>query len=138
MERHIINPNCVALRDGSASFTFIRLKPGLLRVDVRGVDAGQFGTATLDELRMEVMRYQPLELYIHTDDSVSVTVPVAEEWTRFFAQHRTSLKRVWVYAGSKLMNLTVAIAQHRSQTGNLIQIFSDSELFEDALQRALA
>ena len=32
--------------------------------------------------------------------------------------------------GSKSVELTIAIAQHLSQTGKLIQIYSDEELFE--------
>jgi hypothetical protein len=36
---------------------------------------------------------------------------------------------------SKVLQLTVAIAQHLSRTGNLIQIYSDAEIFSSKLNR---
>ncbi len=41
--------------------------------------------------------------------------PGALKWTRFFSTSRAQLKRVSVLTGSKLINLTVAIAQHLSR-----------------------
>ena len=65
----------------------------------------------------------------------SPAVSVSDEWTRFFALNREHLKRVSVLVGSKVVYLTVAIAQHLSRTGNLIQIYSDPEIFEARLPK---
>jgi len=73
---------------------------------------------------------------IDAEQAELVTVEVSQEWTRFFAMSRGQLTRVSVLTGSKLINLTVAIAQHLSQTGNLIQIYTDRSLFEAALTKA--
>ena len=49
--------------------------------------------------------------------------------THFFALNRDHLRRVSVLVGSQVVHLTVAIAQHLSRTGDLIQIYSDPETF---------
>lgn len=126
----------VVLTAGGGEFTFQRLRRGALLVTMSGQDNGQFGTATLDEIRMEIMRYGALELLVDAAQAVLVSTEVSQEWTRFFSVSRDQLTRVSVLTGSKLMNLTVAIAQHLSQTGNLIQIYSDRALFDDAVARA--
>ncbi|HVL35106.1 MAG TPA: hypothetical protein VM489_05475, partial [Burkholderiales bacterium] len=49
------------------------------------------------------------------------------------AHRRADFTRVHVLAGSRVVELTVAIAQHLSRTGNLIQIYSDPAIFESRL-----
>ena len=41
----------------------------------------------------------------------------------FFKLNRKDLKRVSVLVSSKTVELTIAIAKHLSETGNLIQIY---------------
>jgi hypothetical protein len=118
---------------GDASFVFKRLRPGVLLVTIGGNDTGQFGTHTLDEIRQEMQRHPPLELFVDARDAVGVALSVSEEWTRFFSLNRSQLSRVSVLVSSKLVSLTVAIAQHLSRTGNLIQIYSDPETFDARL-----
>ncbi|MES2900170.1 MAG: hypothetical protein V4723_10600 [Pseudomonadota bacterium] len=121
---------------GAGEFLFKRLRPGALLVTISGQDTGQFGPAVLDEIRMEAMRCGALELLIDAEQAVLVSMEVSRDWTHFFSHNRERLKRVSVLTGSKLINLTVAIAQHLSQTGNLIQIYSDRSVFDEAVARA--
>jgi hypothetical protein len=65
-------------------------------------------------------------------------VSVSQEWTRFFALNQKDFRRVSVLVGSKAVELTIAIAQHLSQTGKLIQIYSDPELYEARKAAAVA
>lgn len=125
----------VNLTAGSCTFAYRRLRPGALLVSITGHDTGQFGTSTLDEIRLELLRHRPLELFIDAREALGPAVSVSSEWTRFFALNRDQLRRVSVLVGSKVVELTIAIAQHLSRTGNLIQIYSDAETFE-ALVRA--
>jgi hypothetical protein len=118
------------LEAGDSSFVYRRLRPGALLVTIVGNDTGQFGTATLDEIRQEMQRHPSLELFVDARDAVGVAMSVSEEWTSFFAMNRPKLKRVSVLVSSKVVSLTVAIAQHLSRTGNLIQIYSDPETFD--------
>lgn len=126
----------VIVRDGRCSFTF-RRRPGVMEIVIEGVDNGQLGSAPLDEVAMALVRERPLELFIDTTRASMPAVSVSREWTRFFALNRESLKRVSVLVGSKSVELTVAIAQHLSQTGKLIQIYSDEEIYEARKAQAL-
>ena len=126
----------VHLMADAAEFIFRRLCPGALLVTIHGNDEGQFGTSCLDEIRLEILRHGPLALLIDATRASNVSVAVSKEWTRFFAEARSDLSTVSVLTGSKLINLTVAIAQHLSHTGNLIQIYTDRDLFERAVSQA--
>ena len=120
------------------SFTYARVRPGVLLVTIAGNDKGEFGTRTLDEIRLELLRHRPLELLVDASEVVGVAVSVSSEWTQFFALNRADLKRVSVLVGSKAVELTVAIAQHLSQTGRLVQIYSDPALFGAYLEKLRA
>jgi hypothetical protein len=134
--RVLLADGSVEMAQGGGRFCFRRLRPGALLLSIEGQDTGQFGSAVLDEVRMEIMRGGPLELLIDASAAVLVTTEVSQEWTRFFSLSRQQLTRVSVLTGSRLINLSVAIAQHLSQTGNLIQIYSDRALFDAAVARA--
>lgn len=130
LARELEPDGTVVLKAGRGIFRYRRLRPGALEVRIEGVDRGQFGSATLDEIAMALVRERPLELFIDASAASMPTVQVSREWTRFFALNRNDLTRVSVLVSSKSVELTVAIAQHLSQTGKLIQIYSDAELFE--------
>jgi hypothetical protein len=130
VSKQILADGRIALSSAGGQFLFQRLRPGALLVTIIGQDSGQFGSSALDEIRMEIMRQGTLELLVDASAAVLVSTEVSQEWTRFFSLSRQQLRRVSVLTGSKLMNLTVAIAQHLSQTGNLIQIYSDRALFD--------
>lgn len=119
--RRLSTPEC--------EFLFHRLSEGALLVTVTGHDRGQLGTSPLDELRMELLRYKPLELFFDAR-AATAAVRVSNEWTRFFSLHKADLKRVSILVTTKTMNLTMSIAQHLSGTGNLIQIYTDPVLFD--------
>lgn len=134
--REAMNDGQVRLSAGGCTFVFRRLRPGALLITITGHDKGQFATSTLDEIRMELLRYRPLELFVDARGAVGAAVSVSDEWTRFFSLNREQLTRVSVLVGSKVLSLTVAIAQHLSRTGNLIQIYSDPDLFDAAVAAA--
>jgi hypothetical protein len=129
IQRQELPDGQVQLADSACTFAFRRLRRGALLVTITGHDRGQFGTRSLDEIRLELLRHRPLELFIDASGALGATARVSQEWTQFFALNREQLKRVSVLVGSKAVHLTVAIAQHLSRTGNLIQIYSDPEIF---------
>ncbi len=102
-------------------------------VTIAGLDAGQFGTTTLDEITAAPSREKSLEPFVDAREALGAAVSVSDEWTRFFASHREALRHVRVLVGSKVVYLTVAMAQHLSRTGSLIQIYSDPEIFASRL-----
>jgi hypothetical protein len=47
------------IRDERCSFTFECLRAGVLEIRIVGTDSGQFGTATLDEIAVNLLRERP-------------------------------------------------------------------------------
>jgi hypothetical protein len=131
--RETLAGGAVRLSAGDCTFVYRRPRPGALLVTITGLDAGQFGTSTLDEITTALAREGRLELFVDAREAVGAAVSVSDDWTRFFASHRSKLDRVHVLVGSKVVELTVAMAQHLSRTGNLIQIYSDPEIFESRI-----
>lgn len=136
--RQVIDDGAWRLSSDGASFHYRRLLPGVLLVTIDGNDQGQFGLTTLDEIRLEILHQGQLELLVDATAASNVSVAVSRQWTDFFSRSRSQLKRVSVLTGSGYINLTVGIAQHLSHTGDLIQIYTDRELFDTALARASA
>lgn len=130
MNRETLPDGQLELSAGDCTFRFRRLRSGVLLVTITGDDRGEFGTATLDEIRMEILRNKPLELFVDARAAIGAALSVSNDWTAFFSTNRENLERVSVLVGSKVVSLTVAIAQHLSRTGNLIQIYSDPAMFD--------
>jgi hypothetical protein len=63
LQRTTLADGRVRMAAGKAEFVFQRLRPGVMLVTVSGIDKGQFGTATLDEIRLEMLRQRPVELF---------------------------------------------------------------------------
>jgi len=131
--RELLPGGVVRLSSDQATFEFARPRLGRLLVTISGIDKGQFGPSTLNEITAALDREGSLELFIDARKAVGAAVSVSDEWTRFFSVQRTRLRRVHVLAGSKAVKLTVAIAQHLSRTGDLIQIYSDPQIFDERL-----
>ena len=128
----------VRLMAATCAFDYERLRPGALLVTISGHDTGQFGSTTLDEIRLELLRHRPLELFVDAREALGPAVTVSDDWTHFFSLNRNDLRRVSVLVGSKVVHLTIAIAQHLSRTGELIQIYSDRATFAARVAAARA
>src|SRR4051812_38680788 len=82
----------VLLTAAGCVFSYERLRLGTLLVTIRGSDAGQFGTSTLDEIRMELLRQRPLELFVDAREALGPATRVSDEWTHFFSLNREHLR----------------------------------------------
>jgi len=130
------NEHETCIGDEKCRFTFRRPRAGVLEIAIEGIDKGQLGTAPLDEIARAMMRERPLELFVDATRASMPAVSVSREWTRFFSLNQKDLKRVSVLVGDQSVKLTIAIAQHLSQTGKLIQIYTDAELYEARKKKA--
>jgi hypothetical protein len=126
----------VRIWNEKASFTYHRPRPGVVLVIISGSDNGQFGFVTLDEMREDLSRYAPCELFVDTVEARGVQMPVQELWTEWFSNHRPALKSVNVLVGGKFMHITVEVAKLFSRTGELIRVYLDAAAFDEALERA--
>lgn len=126
----------IRLSSEDCAFTYHRLRPGVLLIEIAGNDAGQFGAATQDEAAKEFARYdRPLTLFIDAADAWGPATQVMEHWTAWFQANRHRLERVCmlVLAEAKVLQLTIAIAKHLSGTGELIRVVSERSQFELAI-----
>jgi len=135
VHRESLESGATRLSAGNCSFTFTRPKPKALLITIAGLDSGQFGLTTIDEIASALTREGELELFVDAREATGAAVSVSDEWTRFFVAQRDRLRRVHVLVGSKTVYLTIAIAQHLSRTGELIQIYSDAQIFESRLRK---
>ena len=135
--RDVLSDGSVRLRSGACSFDYERLQPGIVLMNIRGNDVGQFGPATVDEVSAEFARAtQPLQLFVDTRGAIGPARQVMETWTEWFAANRARLERVVILVSpeSQLLHLTVSIARHLSRTGGLIRICGDVEEFQNAIR----
>jgi hypothetical protein len=120
----------------SSRLEFARPTPRVLVMCFVGYDKGQFGTAPFDEIGAILRVHTPLELFIDARNAIGATVRVSQDWTSYFAQHKHHFTRIHMLVGSKLIELTAGIVRHLSRTHNLIQIYSDTAVFETELAAA--
>lgn len=128
--REIAQDGSVVVSDARCRIVFRRIRPGVLEIQIAGTDNGQFGTAMIDEVAVALMRERPLELFVDASNASMPAVSVAKGWIHFFALNHKNLKRVRILAGSKEVTLTMQIVRHLSDTGNLLHIYSDREIYD--------
>ncbi|MCA1664956.1 MAG: hypothetical protein LC659_11915 [Myxococcales bacterium] len=114
-------------------FVLRRLRAGVLLAQISGDDRGTLGEAPFSELERALAARQPVELFFDLRGAVGAVGGVRDAWTDWFQQERRRLKRVSILTNSRFITLTVEIAKLFSRTGELIQIYSDRLLFEQAL-----
>ncbi|WP_437681478.1 hypothetical protein [Sorangium sp. So ce131] len=138
IRREVQADGTVRLSNARCTYTFQRLRPGAVLVTITGHDGGEFGEIPLDEIRKEIARFGPVALFVDVR-AVTVAAPsVSDAWTAFFAASRTTISRVRILVGSKLLQLVVALSKEASRTGEMIQIDEDPERFQAALAREAA
>ena len=133
--REVLPDHAVRIAAAGCQFRFTRPSPGVLYVEVSGHDGGQFGTAALDEITQALLREKPIELFVDAHATTGVATRVREEWTRFFSSNRANFTSVHILTASKIVHLSVAVAQLFSNTGSLMQLYSSPEAFHARLAR---
>ncbi len=134
--REVMEDGAVRLSSERCSFIYQRPRPGVVFIRIIGQDKGEFGTAPMDELREDIRRYAPVELFFEMDESTGANLPVQEAWTEWFSDNRSALKSVSILTRSKFMHFTAEVVKLFSRTGELIRVYLDPEPFREALQRA--
>jgi hypothetical protein len=135
-KRETLEDGSVRLSSTRCTYTYRRLRPGVVFIRFSGDDKGEFGEAPRDELREDLSRYAPVELFFEMDESTGANLPVQEAWTDWFNSNRSRLKNVSVLTRSKYMHVSAEMVKLFSRTGELIRVYLDPEPFLEALQRA--
>ena len=134
-KRETLEDGSVRLSSGRCAYIYQRLRPGVVFVRFIGDDKGEFGEAPRDELREDLHRYAPVELFFEMEESTGANLPVQEAWTEWFSGNRSELKSVSVLTRSKYMHVSAEMVKLFSRTGELIRVYLDPEPFLEALQR---
>jgi hypothetical protein len=108
----------------------------LLRIVGATLDAGELGTAPMDELRDDLARWAPVEVFVDASEAAGAVVTVQEHWAEWFARNRSGLKGVNMLVRGKYMHFTVEVVKLFSRTGELIRVYLDPAAFGEALGRA--
>jgi hypothetical protein len=137
IQRETLKDGSVRLRSPKCSFTYYRLRPGVVLMRIEGDDGGEFGTATMDELREDLSRYAPVEFFVEMLPTAGAKVTVQEAWTEWFSQNRSALKSVSMLTRSKYMHFTAEVVKLFSRTGELIRVYLEEQPFEEAIARAV-
>jgi hypothetical protein len=139
VQRDTLNDGTVRLFSSKSkcTFYFLRPRPGVVVIRISGDDRGEFGTAPMDELREDLSRFAPVELFIETDKSAGAALPVQTAWTEWFAENRSALKSVSMLVHSKYMHFTAEVAKLFSRTGEMIRVYLDPAPYDEALGRAV-
>lgn len=135
-QREALEDGAVRLSSTRCGFTYRRPRPGVVFILIQGQDTGEFGSAPMDELREDLSRYAPVELFFEMDPATGANLPVQEAWTEWFSRHRSGLKSVSILVHSKYMHFTAEVVKLFSRTGELIRIYLEPEPFDEALHRA--
>jgi hypothetical protein len=136
VQREVLGDGSVRIWDDKCSFHYFRPRPGVVLIMLAGRDNGQFGTATIDELRQDISRYAPVEVFFDMQDTVGANLEVQETWTEWIQVYRSALKSVNFLVRSNYMHVTIEIAKFFSRTGELIRVYLDPAPFEQAIARA--
>lgn len=136
-ERTVGPEDVVQLKTESCCILIRRLKPRVMLVKIEGYDVGRFGNAPFDELRSEIANFRAVELFVDLSAAFGARTPVREAWTEWFRANQDGLSRVSILVGSKFIEMAVTLSKLFSRTGELIQIYSSPQAFEEALARAV-
>jgi hypothetical protein len=135
-KREMLEDGSVRVSSERCSYTYRRLRPGVVFIRIQGDDKGELGEAPRDELREDLSRYAPVELFFEMDESTGANRPVQEAWTEWFSTLRPALKSVSVLTRSKYMHVSAELVKLFSRTGELIRVYLEPQPFEEALKRA--
>jgi hypothetical protein len=126
----------VLLAGGGGSIEVVRPVPGVAVVTLRGHDRGDFGSAVFDELRADVVRYPPIELFIDLSTSTGATVAVQDQWSAWFAANRPALRGVHVLATGSYLHFAAELVKRWSRTDDLISVHTDRAPYAAAFTAA--
>ncbi|MDQ3100427.1 MAG: hypothetical protein M3R08_03500 [Bacteroidota bacterium] len=130
VSREILPGGVVQLTSDGCTFRYCSPSSGVLHISISGHDKGQFGSSSLDEILGAIMREGKILLLVDARNVSGIAVTVSDLWTKFFSLNKERLERVHVLVNSGYTQLTMAIAQHLSGTGDLIKIHSDERTFD--------
>lgn len=127
---------CVELRSDRCSFRLEPLARTALLLTIRGVDAGEFGTAVIDQVRRYAREAgESVELFVDADVD-AVDPSVREMWTQWIKSDARHVRHVTMLVEPKTTRLSIAVAREQSRTTSQIRFVDERSVFDAATMRA--
>jgi hypothetical protein len=124
------------LSDGGCTYDYRALSAAVLKLDIRGVDAGHLGAQPLDELmQMQKDQLRGGALYIDASGAASVATRVRDEWVAWVRANRRRFGALSILVASRIMQLTLAVARETAGAGQQWRIYDDAAAFEADLRQ---
>jgi hypothetical protein len=137
IRREILAADQVRLSVDRCSYTFHRLRPGVLLITAAGQEYGELGRAAIGEVAVEAALHPPIRLFFDLAALSHVTNSVSEDWTGWFRSNQACIRRSDVLVGSLLVQLTVTVSQLFSRVGDQMRIHTERAAFDAALREAV-
>lgn len=133
IRRERTTSGALLLHASACSYEIHRAKPGVLYMAIAGNETCQLGRAPLGEVAAEASQFPSLRLFIDMTRLNGIAPEVSDDWTAWFKATQQSIAKVHAFVESPLVQLTVAVSQLVSRTGNLIRVHTDRAAFDTAL-----
>src|SRR5687767_1535833 len=134
ISREVASDGIIRLRTSECCYTIVRLRPGALLLTIEGKELGELGRAPLGEVAAEAAHHPSLRLFIDLSGLTSISDAVSDDWTAWFRANQPVISRLDALTGSVLVQLTVAVSQVLSRTGDMMRIHTDRQRFEAAVR----
>jgi hypothetical protein len=134
ISREVTTDGSIRLKTDGCCYTIVRLRPGVLLLRIEGKELGELGRAPLGEVAAEAALHPPLRLFIDLSRLTSISDAVSDDCTAWFRANRASIRKLDALPGSILVQLTVAVSQVLSHTGDMMRIHNDRDRFESAIR----
>jgi hypothetical protein len=133
-ERRVNADGTVIMTAPQCSFSFHAISPRVVISEFSGDDTGALGTMPFDEMaRLMDEAKGSVSWFIDVSSANTVSMTVAEEWTAWLAAHRSKLAHAGFLAPKRAFPLVITIAKFRSETENLVRLYSTPEEFNAAI-----
>jgi hypothetical protein len=113
-----------------------RLRTAVMLVKISGYDNGEHGNLPFNPVNEEIARFGPIEFFVDIGAAIGAVTEVREAWTQWFQSNRQGVRKVSILVQSSFMKLAVEVTKLFSRTGELITVYSDPELFKEAIVKA--
>ncbi len=112
--------------------TIARPRAGVVLVTFVGRDVGELGDAPFKELSRDIVRSEPIELFIDARGATGASMDVSGSWALWLNANRQNLQHVSMLTGSRFIQLTAEFVKSYAALGEKMRLYTEAAAFEAA------
>ena len=120
----------------SAGLAIERPAAAVVVLKLTGWDTGEFGDAAMKEIAKDFAAGKPLQLFIDARAVKGASIDVSNDWALWLRANRPRFAHVSMLAGAPFVQLTAKFVQRFADLGEIMRIYTDAAVFDDALKAA--